>query len=166
MEISSIDFSIFGVGNPSFQYFSFKIKTTELERVFCKCNSVLWPKFSIFRTIEWRHSSRHCSRQPAAKVYFARLWMNACLLYENFDWKNFFWGDHFWKLVGHSYGPRYQKEKCSAWWKLNFSPQRCFLIALKSCRRSFRAILAHHVKENKVTLQTSTREGTSWAQCL
>ena len=88
------------------------------------------------------------------------------LLYENFDWKNFFFGNPFWKLVGHSYGPRYQKEKCSAWWKLNFSPQRCFLIALKSCRRSFRAILAHHVKENKVTLQTSTREGTSWAQCL
>ena len=34
MEISSIDFAIFGVGNVSFQYFSFKIKTTEFERVF------------------------------------------------------------------------------------------------------------------------------------
>ena len=60
-----------------------------MNECFCKCNSVLWPKFSIFRTIEWRHSSRHCSRQHAAKVYFARFTLWKFWLQELLFWGPF-----------------------------------------------------------------------------
>lgn len=88
--------------------------------------------------------------------------MNACLLYVNFERISFLG-----TLPENSLAilmVQAIREMLSLM-KAEFFSTTLFLIALKSRRRSFRAILAHHVKEGKVTLQTSRTEGTSRALC-